>query len=104
MALIEATQRALELQPLVGKELNHGLKIRAILPAPVEEPLFNRFILAVKDETPNVKIGSLYSDIAEIIDAHNFEVAVLFDSELPKTVYEMPIDIKWEWYKIARNY
>jgi len=104
MALLEATQRALELQALVGKELNHGLKIRAILPAPTEASLFNRFILAVKDETPNTKIGSLYSDIAEILDAHNFDVAVLFDGELPKPRYEMPNDIKWEWYKIAINY
>jgi hypothetical protein len=100
MALFEATQKALQLQPLVGTVLNkNGLKVRAIMPAPVDAPLFIRFIRAVKDEVPNENTPTLYSEIAEIIGADNFEVAVLYEGERPATKYELLSSIKWEWYK-----
>ena len=103
MALIEATQKAIELQPLVGTVLSHsGLMVKAVIPAPVDARLFTRFVLAVKDEVPNESTTRLYADVADIIDASNFEVAVIYEGRYPKTKFDLLYGIKWEWYSYAR--
>ena len=100
MALFEATKKAIELQSLVGTYLPAtGLKVKAVLPAPVEQALFAKFVYAVKDEVINDNPNNVYADIADIIEASDFEVIVLYEGDFKKTTVEALHGIKWEWYK-----
>ena len=97
MTLKEAIKRANELQNLVGTVKSDGaLRIDAVIPAPTDRRLFEKFITEVKWALLHVDRQAIdFRQIAIATGATDFKVISLHEGTLHESIADMSGNIIW---------